>query len=149
MRLKTASMMLFWFGILAQSITILIVSSEYFEYGYSAYLQGYEEKDYLVSNEVMKFAYYGFIHCAHIVAGYLLAKGKKQGILWGIGVCAVEIIGAFSPSSFQYVQTLGWIGIRIFFVIVLLLIISGRKELVRLKTENWRPWKNPFASQTN
>ena len=138
-------MMLFWFGILAQLITIMFVVPEYIEYGYSPFLT-YEKEGQLTINNVIEFAYNGFIHCVHIVAGYLLAKGKKKGIVFGIGISLLEIFGAFSPGSIEYINTPAWIIIRIFFVIVIALIISGRKDLVRLQQENWRPWKNPKSS---
>ena len=77
----------------------------------------------------------------------MLAKGKKKGVVLGIGMSLLEIIGAFLPGPIQYIQTLGWITIRLLFVIVILLIISGRKELDYLKSENWRPWKDPRKLQ--
>ena len=142
MRLKTASMMLFWFGILAQSIVILFAVPEYVEYGYSPYLAPEKEGQITLKN-IINFTYHGFIHCVHIIAGYFLATGKKKGIVIGLGISLLEIFGAFSPGSIEYMNTLGWIVIRIFFVVVIVLIISGRKDLSKLQTTNWRPWKDP------
>ena len=140
-RLKSASMMLFWFGIIAQLVTVWFVISDYSEHGYVKYLT-YEGRGELTPANVLGYAYSGFIHLVHVLAGYLLAKGSKKGIVLGIGIGILEIVGAFSPSSIQYIQTAGWILIRIYFVIVIALILTGRSELDNLKSANWRPWKN-------
>jgi len=142
LRLKSASMMLFWFGILAQLITVWFVISDVSEYGYPRFLT-YDGTDKLTPDNVFGYAYFGFIHLVHVLAGYLLAKGSKKGIWLGIGISIFEIVDAFSPSSIQYMQTASWILVRIYFAIVIALIVTGRGELDNLKSENWRPWKNP------
>lgn len=139
-RLKSASMMLFWFGVLAQSITVIFVTTDFIKYGYSPYLIRWESNELTLIN-AFNIAYFGFIHLVHVLAGYFLAKGTKKGIALGIGIAALEIIGAFSSSSLQYLQTASWITIRIYFVIVIFLIITGKKDLLKLQSVNWRPWR--------
>lgn len=144
LRLKSASMMLFWFGILAQSITVWFVIGDVSEYGYARFLT-YDKTDKLTPANLFGYAYFGFIHLVHVLAGYLLAKGSRKGIWLGLGISIYEIIGAFSPSSIQYMQTASWITIRIYFAIVIALILTGRSELNNLKLTNWRPWKNTLT----
>lgn len=143
MQLKIAAMLLFWFGVVYQFSAIISIPSEYYIHNT---IQG--------ARAVVIFSYWlfvleGFIyplfaHVAHIIAGYLLAKGNKIGAVAGITIGVWEIGGYL---TFDINETLtkpvGTVFLIILFAIVILLIISGRKEIASLKSENWRPWKNP------
>jgi len=85
-------------------------------------------------------------HGIHIVAGYFLAKGARMGIAFGLGISFIEVVFAFSPSGLQYFYTASFFGVRIYFAIVIFLIITARKELETLRTMNWRPWM-PYSNK--
>jgi len=57
-----------------------------------------------------------------------------------------EIISFFVPEVNPAVLSFTGITIRVFFGIVIVLLVLGSKDLSKLKTENWRPWKHPKSS---
>ncbi|HEV2192379.1 MAG TPA: hypothetical protein VGR54_02035 [Nitrosopumilaceae archaeon] len=141
LQLKVAALILFWSGVIVESIMLL---GSIHEYLLHHTLFQYPESWFSNSYIVMMLIYYLFVHVSHIVAGYLLAKGKKIGAVAGIAVVVYETV-FFIAITPQEVFSAGGIGVRILFVIVGVLIISGRKELGSLQSENWRPWKKPVA----
>ena len=142
-RLKIAAMILFWFGVIFQFSAIISYSREINIHGT---IQG-APVDIIFSNwflVLVNIPNLLFAHVAHIIAGYLLAKGKKVGAVAGIAVVFYETV-LFIAITPQNVFSADGIGFRILFVILGILIVSGRKELVNLKSENWKPWKNPLT----
>ncbi len=139
--LKIAAMILFWDGLIVEIITSVGAAHEY-----TFHHTLFHNPESWFSNSYIEFLiiYYLFIHVSHIVAGYLLAKGKKIGIAVGIGVVVYETV-FFITITPNELFSIGGITIRILFVIVGILIILGRKEYEELQKEKWRPWKNPFA----
>ena len=133
-------MLLFWFGVIAESIILLGRTQEYLlHHTLSHYPESWFSNGYIV----MLLIYNLFVHVSHIVAGYLLAKGKKVGVVAGLAVVIYETV-FFIAITPQEVLSVDGMGIRILFVIVGVLIVLGRKELGKLQTEKWRPWKNPL-----
>src|SRR6267378_5762374 len=98
LQLKIAAMMLFWFGIVVESITFLGAIQEYL-----LHHTLFHNPESWFSNSfiVMLIIYYMFVHVSHIVAGYLLAKGKKIGALAGMAVVVYEtvIFMAITPQE--------------------------------------------------
>lgn len=140
--LKISALILFWFGIIAQSIIVLGSLSELSLDGHLTFLIRYSEKE--VFHNAVNFTYLGFGHFVHIVAAYWLAKGTKKGIILALAISIYEIVTFLPPGLNQYLFTYSSIGIRILFGVVIVLIILGRKELERLRFAHWRPWKNPL-----
>ncbi len=142
MRLKVAAMILFWSGLMAESIILLGSIQEYLLHHT---LFHNPESWFSNSYIVILIIYYMFVHVSHIVAGYLLAKGKKIGAVAGMAVVVYETV-IFIAITPQEVFSTGGMGIRILFVIVGFLIVLGKRDLTKLYAENWRPWKNPRRS---
>ncbi len=139
MQLKIAAIILFWFGIIFQFSAIISYSREIYNHGT---IQG-APVDIIFSNwflVLVNIPNLLFVHVVHIIAGYLLAKGKKVGAFAGTAVVVYETV-LFIAITPQEVFSAGGIGFRILFVIVGILIVSGRNELFKLQSENWRPWK--------
>lgn len=135
-------MILFWFGVIYQFVAIVDYPREYYT---NNTIQG-APADLIFSHWLFileGFIYPLFAHVAHIVAGYLLAKGKKTGAIAGIVIGLWETVPFFTWHINDTLAKPGDISVRILFGIMILLIILGRKELDKLQTENWRPWKNP------
>jgi len=142
MRLKIGSMMLFWFGIIWLTLDNMRYLPEIFSTGTMDGLN-YEMifRDPLWG--IMFIPYTLFGHLVHIGAGYWISKGSKIAVIVGIGVGLYEIIAFFVPEVNPLVISVEGITIRIFFGILIVLLIWGRKDLSKLQTENWRPWKDP------
>jgi hypothetical protein len=137
-------MILFWFGIFAENLVILVIVGEYKLYGYSTIvtpIRGPFLTDLSWLNPI-NFAYMGFGHFVHIFSAYWLAKGVKKGLILSFSISLFEIVSFLIPP-YADLLTPSSITIRILFAVIIYLMISGRKELVRLQSENWRPWKNP------
>jgi len=139
--LVLASLILFWFGVIWQFFGIVGFSLEYDQEG--SY-QGYTF-DRILSGGLLTlpiFIHDLFAHVAHIAAGFWLSKGKQKGVIGGIAIGFYEIL-IFMLPPFNYVlfDPFG-ISLRILFVVVIVLIIIGRKERLILESKNWRPWKN-------
>ena len=133
-------MILFWSGVIAESIMLLGSIREYvLHHTLFQYPESWFSNNYIV----LILIYYLFVHVSHIVAGYLLAKGTKKGLVLGLTVGLYEIFAFFIPPIPSDLFTPGGIAFRILFAFVIFLIIAGRKEIVNLQKENWRPWKNP------
>jgi hypothetical protein len=144
MQLKIAAMILFWFGVVSQFLIIEVSVSEYLLYGKSKLLTPFGPNYYGWLNP-FNFAYEGFVHLAHITAGYLLSKGSKKGVILGMVVSVFEIVPFLTPNFINGTLANQFsISYRILFGIVVLLIIFGRKELHILQSAGWRPWKNPL-----
>jgi len=145
LRLKSASMLLFWFGIFAEFFILAGAISEYAKSGtFHAMSFEFIFQEFVVG---ILFLFYSlFVHLFHIAAGYLLARGLKIGIILGISVSLYEIV-TFAVPEIVYEAWLTPFGlaIRIIFIIVLILIIIGRNDYKKLERENWRPWKNPLT----
>lgn len=144
-RLKIAAMILFWFGIILELFGITLFLLDYrhgmFEgmnisFIYSLGLLG-----------IGLIVYDLFVHVIHIIAGLLLSWGKIGGIILGLIVSLYEIIAFLLPDIDPLVFTPAGASIRILFVFVIFLIISDRKKLASLQSENWRPWKNPLSGK--
>lgn len=158
-------MMLFWFGVFAQLLITFVLVWNYYSEGYSNLLP-IHQLNLLVS--INTFAYRGLAHFIHIAAAYWLAKGRKKGLIVGLFISIYEILSFFVgginlgtlvalPTAINMEQP--WIPsinpelftpagfiIRVLFAIIIFLIISGRKDLPKLQTQNWRPWKNPRST---
>ncbi|MGI0021495.1 MAG: hypothetical protein ACRD9Q_01415 [Nitrososphaeraceae archaeon] len=143
-RLKVASMILFWFGISFESLVLIRTALQYYKTGtiLDEGTRAYISQD-LIWFGVVHFASYMFGHIPHIIFGYWLSKGRMKGLVLGISIGLYEIVFYLVPKIEQDLFTPYAMTIRILFAIVIFLIISGRKELDTLKLENWRPWKNP------
>ena len=134
-------MILFWFGVMTEFFILLGAYIEYKNYGYSEMLTPLPSNESILN--ALIFVSTGFIHIIHIVSGYWLSKGTKKSAIMGVSLSLFEIVSFFVPHINPVLYAPEGIAIRILFALVILLIISGRKELDNLKTENWRPWKNP------
>jgi len=137
-------MLLFWFGIVFQIFRFIILTGEYVLYGTIEHLT--PEMIFDDSLSILYISYVLFIHFTHIVSGYWLSKGRKKGAIFGLGVGAYEIL-SFVIFNDPVLYTPYGMAIRILFAFVIYLIISGRKELITIGSENWRPWKNPKNEQ--
>jgi len=137
LRLKSASMMLFWFGVIFESIIIIGFSSQYITKGYFEQLTVFPST-FLLFN-IVNFTWLALGHIMHIVSAYFLSKGSRFALI----VCGYETIG-FLILSPSVLSSPSGLGIRIYFVLIIILIILGRKDLSKLQSENWRPWKNPL-----
>ena len=143
LHLKSAAIILFWFGVIAE---FFILAGAALEYNQTSTFQGMSF-DYIFLEwhvGTLFLTYTLFVHCVHISAGYFLSKGLKIGLILGISVGLYEIIAFLVPQINYEAWTLPvGIAIRIIFIITLFLIIIGKKDLIKLQSENWRPWKNP------
>jgi hypothetical protein len=144
--LKVASMLLFWFGVVAQSIIVFVVAVDYATLGYSRVLMPLGPDNILV--QAHHVAYMGFAHFIHIVSAYWLAKGRKKGVVLGLCISAYEIVTFVLPPFNPGLFTPDGFAIRILFAVIIYFIVSGAGELDRLQLENWRPWKNPRTTST-
>lgn len=143
LQLKIASFILFWFGVMAQLLVTAIIGSEYLNMGYSPYLTT-ENSDPSSLKSIFNFVWYGFIHLVDLPIAYSISKGRKIGLILGIIISIWEIFGILSSQNVKFLFTPEGMFIRILFAFALFLFLSGRKELASLKSENWRPWKNPL-----
>ena len=134
--------MLFWFGIVFEFIMLYGSYAEYRLHGQIKTLMPFESEQYEILN-IINFIYLGFGHFIHIFAGYWIAKGHRKGVIIGIALSTYEIVSFLLPGTSYVLLEPSGIAIRIFFGVVIWLIITGRKDLHKLKIENWRPWKNP------
>lgn len=156
-KLKIAAILLFWFGVWAQSVAVFILVM-----GYGFKLQSYQggiplvplqdihgNLDVLGSVD-MYLNVLGFqgVHFTHIVSAYWLSKGRKKGWVVAIAVSIYEIVSFLTPTVDPGLFTPYGFAIRVLFAIIIFLSISGRKKLIALRYENWRPWKNPKTTQT-
>ena len=143
--IKIASILLFWFGVIAQLITVFLVTVEYTIPGRSYHILPIFGPYNWVTVQII--AYVGFAHFIHIVAAYWLSKGRKKGIVLGLGISLYEIIPFLNGFDLidptESIYSIFGLFVRALFAVIIFLMISGRKELVRLQSENWRPWKNP------
>ena len=135
-------MILFWFGVMTEFFILLGAYIEYKNYGYSEMLTPLPSNESVLN--ALIFVSSGFIHVIHIVSGYWLSKGTKKSAIMGVSLSLFEIVYYFVPDINPVLYTSHGIAIRVLFAFVLFLIIAGRKELDSLKSENWRPWKNPL-----
>jgi len=144
LRLKSASMMLFWFGVIFESIIIIGFSAQYITNGYFEQLTVFGPFAPVLN--MINFTWLLLGHIMHIVSAYFLSKGSRKGVVFALIVSGYETIGflILSPSVFSSPSGLG---IRIYFVIIIILIILGRKDLSKLRTQNWRPWGFIYSSQ--
>jgi len=145
MRLKIAAMMLFWFGIVWQSLHLMRYLPEIFSTGTMNGLT-YELIFADVLWGIIFIPYTLFGHLIHIGAGYWISKGSKIAVIVGVGLSLYEIISFFVPEVNPAVLSVSGITVRVFFGIVIVLLVLGSKDLSKLKTENWRPWKHPKSS---
>jgi hypothetical protein len=145
MNLKIAAMILFWFGIYAEFLVLASFSILYYRYGTfeGNTLQQIFSGGFL---NIIYFIYRQYGHGVHILSGYWLSKGRKKGIILGGSLCLYEIVSFLVPVIDPNLFTPYGMGVRILFAFVIFLLVIRRKELERLKSENWRPWKNPFAN---
>ena len=142
-RLKVAALILFWFGVIWQFLSLVGYTLEYHLHGtFEGHTPEVVFYDWLSGAGYI--AYSAFFHVVHIIAGFWLASGRQKGVYLGISVSLYEILAFLVPHIDPILFTPVGIPIRILFVFVIFLIISGRKELVNLKSENWRPWKKPI-----
>lgn len=144
-RLKTASMILFWFGILFQFFAIVRFAFDYNKETLFGMNPSFVNSLGVIG--IVWIIYLLFAHVTHIVSGLLISRGKSSGIVIGLILGFYEIVGFLIPSPDPVLFTPHGIGIRILFAFVIFLIISGRKELPILQSANWRPWKNPKTTQ--
>jgi hypothetical protein len=147
-RLKIAAMMLFWFGIIFESVILL---SALFEFAKKGTLTELTPQLLFFGISItfgIFYFFYTFLgHFIHIVAGYWLSKGRKKGIVVGLFMSFYEIISFFVPDINSVLYTPLGIAFRVFFAITIFLIITGTRDLFLLQSENWRPWKNPFSDK--
>lgn len=143
--LKVASMLLFWFGVAAQSIIVFVVTVDYATLGYSRVLMPLGPDNILV--QAHHIAYMGFAHFIHIVSAYWLAKGRKKGVVLGLCISVYEIVTFVLPPFNPGLFTPDGFAIRVLFAVIIYFTVSGAGELDRLRSENWRPWKNPKSNQ--
>lgn len=141
LQLKIGSMMLFWFGVFAE---LVILSGLWLRHYQGIELFFIIPNDTLTNIWNISYEYFG--HFIHIIAAYLISKGKKIGVILALAISSYEILGFLVPVVHPSVFTVQGFGIRILFALVIILIIFGRKELSKLQTQNWRPWKNPKKS---
>ena len=141
LRLKIAAMILFWFGVIWQFLAVIHFVLEY--YHYRTFFDIDVELIFSEGIPVTLFFIHFFVHVQHIIGGYWLSRGKRAGVILGVSVSLYEIVSFLVPEVTSVLLTPEGITIRILFAIVIFLIVSGRKELTRLQSENWRPWKNP------
>ncbi len=128
-RLKLASVILLWYGTYATFLIIAGLTNP----------STYHSLPLMPVKLGLPPAYLIFLHVPHILAGYWLAKGTRNGAALGIVVGLYEAIGlVISPFDFLFGGTN--IPVRIVFAIVIALIISGRKDLAYLRSSRWRPW---------
>jgi len=146
LQLKIAALILFWFGIQAEFFILVGMPISYYRDGTigGQYPQTIFEVWW---RGAIFFMYTFFGHVTHIVSGYWLSKGNKKGIILSLSLCLYEIIPFLVPSESKNLFTWDGIGIRILFAFVIFLIVSGRKELIQLRSENWLPWKNPIQKK--
>jgi len=142
MRLKIGAMMLFWFGVVWQFLHLARYVPEILE---SGTMNGLTYT--LIFSDVVWglifIPYTLFGHLIHIGVGYWISKGSQIAVIVGVGLSLYEIISFFVPEVNPLVLSVEGITIRVFFGIVIILLIWGRKDLSKLKTERWRPWKDP------
>ncbi len=136
--LKLASMILFWFGVVAMFFISIATFQEYATQGYIERLTPPGPSFFVIN--VFDFIWVTFGHMTHIISGYFLAKGNKGGFIFAIIISLWEVIGV--AVIIDVLSPFG-IAVRIIFAFVLFLLIYKRKELISLQSSNWRPWKNP------
>ena len=147
MRIKLASMILFWFGIFAEFFILTGAASEYAKSGtFHGMSFEFIFQEFVVG--ILFLLYSFFVHLVHIAAGYFLARGLRIGLVLGILVSLYEIV-TFALPEIVYEAWLTPFGfsIRIVFIVVLILIVIGRNEYKQLEKEDWRPWKNPLSTK--
>jgi len=136
-------MMLFWFGVVAEFFILLGAILEFEKSGtFHEMSIDFIFQEFTIG---ILFLFYSlFAHLFHIATGYLLARGLKVGIILGVIVSLYETVNFLKPDIvYDAWLTPDGLSIRIIFIIALILIITSRKEYNQLKTENWRPWKDP------
>lgn len=138
LRLKIASMILFWFGVIAELIVIVIALGQFYYDGYSRFLTPFKSSDVLLNTA--NFVYTTFGHFVHMVSAYWLAKGTRKGIILALSLSIYEIVSFLVPRLDPDVYTISGFGIRVIFAIIIALLVLGRKDLPILKSANWRPW---------
>lgn len=138
--LKLASMILFWFGVIATFFIWLGIAGEYGRSGYIERLTP-PEPSFFIFN-ILDFSWTAFAHIAHIIAGYFVARGNKTGFFFGIVISLYETVAFIVLFPEEVLSPFG-VAVRIIFAFVLFLLIYKRKELSSLQSSSWRPWKNP------
>ena len=137
--LNLASMILFWFGVIATFFIWLDLLIEYNTLGYIERLTPQGPSFFIF--DLLDFSWHAFAHISHITAGYFLARGSKAGFVFAIIIALWEILGVL--IIIDILSPFG-IAVRIIFAFVLFLLVYRRKELSFLQSSNWRPWKNPL-----
>src|SRR3990172_7529885 len=131
-------MILFWFGVIATFFIWLDLLIEYNTLGYIERLTPQGPSFFIF--DLLGFSWHAFVHIAHIIAGYFLARGSKSGFVFAIIISLYETVAFVGLFPEELLSPFG-IGFRIIFAFVLFLLVYGRKELSSLQPSNWKPWK--------
>ncbi len=140
--LVVAALILFWFGVYAEIMVIFVALGEIYFEGTTERM--FPHRTNLLINAA-NFTYFIFGHFVHMVAAYWLSKGRMKGMILGFSLSVFEIISFFLPTIDPSLFDLYGKAVRILFGLVIILLWLGRHELASLRTEKWRPWKNPIA----